>query len=258
MKEFIDYFWKNKGFKYDPNGIRIFGWYHNLMMLIVVVVFVAFWFIGRKIKKKERLLVVVSLLLLVLETLRVVNLYFYFKKGWFEALNFHVCSFGVYIGIIAGLVQKRVVFEAMFIAAMIGGTTAVIIPYGILPWWNMFSFIPLQSYLSHILIVFMIVYALKTNIFKADFKRVYIPIVVTTIMVIGIHFLNLFLFKYYPSSYSNYFWTRFPDPLFPVINKWVFPYHFIFLTSVFLVLGVFLFYIASLYSKRKASRLKSI
>lgn len=248
MKEFIDYFWKNKGFKYDPNNSHIFDYYHILMMIFVGAVFLVFWLIGKKINKKERLLVVVSLLLLVLEILRAVNMQVIFKYSLFESFNFHLCSFAVYIGILAGLIRKKTFFEMMFIPTAIGGLIALIIPYGILPWWNVFSFNPVQSYLSHILIVFMLIYAIKYKIFAVRFKRVYVPII-STLTIIGIiHLINLYKVEHYPNSFTNYFWTRYPDALFPVINTWIFPYHLILLTALLLVFGVFFFYLASKWS----------
>ena len=145
-------------------------------------------------------------------------------------------------------------FDIMFIQAFIGGITAIVIPLGILPWWNAFSFIPLQSNLSHMLMIFMLVYAVKSQVWQIKFKRYYIAVISFLISALGIHLLNLYKYRLNPSSYSNYFWTRFPDPQFPLINSLEFPYHLIIIIGLALFLGLLSYLIGSAVSKISNNR----
>ena len=251
MQKFIDYFWKNVGFKYNPDQLHFFDWYHFSMMALMVLVFLGLLLIGKKIKNKERLLIVVAVLLFVLESLRVCNFYFAHNYTLFNSFTLHMCSIGVYVGIIAGLIRKNLIFEIMFVPALIGRILAIVIPFGILQWWNIFSFVPIQSYLSHMLMVFMIIYAIKIDVFKVKIKRFYLQIISTTIFAIIIHFINIYKHRVSPSAYSNYFWTRYPDPMFPIINTWVFPYHFILLIILLLLSGFGAYYLVGKLHKEK-------
>jgi len=249
MKEFIQYFWNNQGFVYDSNINYVLSPYHLTMMGLMAMAFIVLWVIGNHLKNRTRLLTVVSFALLVLEVLRVLNFHYAHQYSWFDSLSFHMCSIGVYLGIIAGIFKKKILFDIMFIQAFIGGITAIVIPLGILPWWNVFSFIPLQSNLSHMLMIFILVYAVKSQIWQIKLKRYYIAFISYLISALGIHLLNLYKYKFYPSSYSNYFWTRFPDPQFPLINSLEFPYHLIIIIGLALFFGLLSYLIGSAASK---------
>jgi uncharacterized membrane protein YwaF len=249
MEEFIQYFWYNQGFVYDSNINYVFSPYHLVMMGLMAVVLIVLWVIGNHMKNKTRLLTVVSFALLVLETLRVFNFHYAHEYSWFDSVSFHMCSIGVYLGIIAGIFKKKILFDLMFIQAFIGEITAIVIPLGILPWWNVFSFIPLQSNLSHMLMIFIVLYAVKSRIWEIKIKRYYIAVISFTVSAVGIHLLNLYKYSLNPTSYSNYFWTRFPDPQFPLINSLEFPYHLIIIIGIALFFGLLSYLIGSAFRK---------
>lgn len=249
MEEFIKYFWNNQGFVYDSNINYVFSPYHLVMMGLMAVAFIVLWVIGNHMKNNTRLLTVVSFALLMLEVLRVFNFHYAHEYSWLDSISFHMCSIGVYLGIIAGIFKKKILFDLMFIQAFIGGITAIVIPLGILPWWNVFSFIPLQSNLSHMLMIFMIVFAVKSRIWEIKIKRYYIAVISFLASAAGIHLLNLYKYSLNPTSYSNYFWTRFPDPQFPLINSLEFPYHLIIIIGLALFFGLISYVIGSAVGK---------
>ena len=243
MEAFISYFWENEGFQYDPTKQYLFGWYHISMMILMVLIFIGLWFLGKKkfFIDKGRMLSLISILLLSLEVIRIINFIYANDYIWFNAISFHLCSFGVYLMIIAGLLKKKVLFDIGSVPAVIGGLVAIIIPHGVLPWWNSFSFNPIQSYLSHMLMIFIVIYAIRINVWKPKLKNFWISIISIFSIVVIIHIINMYKFNNNLRP-NNYFWTRYPDPLFPVINDWVFPYHIIFIMGLLMLFGL-IFYL---------------
>jgi uncharacterized membrane protein YwaF len=245
MIAFIPYFWENDGFQYDPTRQYLFGWYHIAMMILMIGIFAFLWFLAKKkvFRNNGKLLVVISIVLIVLEVLRIINFHYVHNYTWFNSVTFHMCSFGVYLSVITGIFQKKWMFDATYLLAIIGAPLAIIIPFGILPHANDFSFIPLQSNISHLLITYMMIHAIKNKLWEVRLKRFYIGVLSITIITISIHLINLFKLKYFPGSYSNFFWTRYPDPLFPIINEWSFPYHILLIYGLFVLFGFFAYLI---------------
>jgi uncharacterized membrane protein YwaF len=240
---FIPYFWRNEGFNYDPTRQYMFGWYHIVMLVAMILLFIFLWFIGRKKEKRDnqRFLRIISIFLIALEMLRLINYHYVYNYTWLNSISFHMCSWGVYFAVIAGLFQKRILFEVAAIPAVVGGLTSIIIPHGILPYFNDFSFMAIQSNISHLLMFFVIVYAIKSNIWKPKLKRFWISAFSISITIVLIHLINLY--KNSLGYNTNYFWTMYPDPRFPVINEWVFPYHTLFLSFGLIFLGFGFYYI---------------
>ena len=239
---FIPYFWGNEGFSYDPTRQYMFGWYHITMIVLMFLLFVVLWFLGKKINNKNRYLRIIALVLLILETLRVANFHYVYNYTWFESIAFHMCSWGVYFSVTAGLFQKRILFEIAAIPAVVGGLTSIIIPHGILPYFNDFAFMAVQSNISHLLMFFVIIYSVKTKIWNLKLKRFWISAISISITIVITHLINLY--KESIGSYSNYFWTRYPDSRFPVIGEWSYPYHTLVLSLGIILLG-FIFYLTS-------------
>lgn len=97
---------------------------------------------------------------------------------------------------------------------------------------------------------FVIVYAIKSNIWKPNLKRFWISAFSISITIVLIHLINLY--KNSLGYNTNYFWTMYPDPRFPVINEWIFPYHTLFLSFGLIFLGfVFYFIVDKLIISKK-------
>lgn len=251
MKAFIDYFWHNQGFIYDPTKPMMLGRYHLEMMIIMLVLFIVIGLIGKKYKNKKRFLSLIACVLLVLEILRFLCLYQGLDNTLLDSVTLHMCTVAVIFTILTGFFQKQFFFDLMYILALTGGFTAIIIPFGILPWWNEFSFIPLQSNLSHMLMILFTFYAVKNKLFIIRTKRIYIGATGLIVMAALIHQFNLYKLSVSPSSFSNFFWTRYPDPLFPIINNLQFPYHIIILISLIIFSGLIFYMIGERLTKNK-------
>ena len=211
--------------------------YHLEMMLVMGLLFVILWMIGKKVKNKKNYLRFLSIILLGLEVIRFYFFYGSLNYPLIDSITLHMCTVAVIFTIITGLLQSQLFFDFAYILAITGGVSAIVIPYGILPWWNEFSFIPLQSNVSHLIMLFFMVYAVKNNLFMVKVKRFYLAALGLIVMAGMIHCYNLFRISVSPGSNSNFFWTRFPDPLFPIINHLEFPYHIIILIGLILIFG---------------------
>ncbi|MDY0074643.1 MAG: YwaF family protein [Acholeplasmataceae bacterium] len=253
MKDFIDYFWNNQGFEYDPTRHYLFGWYHIIMLVMMIVLFVLCWVIGNKMfRNKIKLwLRILAILLLALEILRVLNFYTAHHQTLFNSLSFHMCSVGIYIIIPAGIFNKKWLYDAAYIQGILGAPLAMIIPFGILPWWNEYSLIPLQSYVSHTLIIFVLCYAMFKGVWHVKRSRYLIAATSIIVSTFIIHMINVYKFNHLPGSSSNFFWTRYPDPLFPILNQVSPPYHIIILVALFLLFGYLCYLIGEIISKRR-------
>lgn len=243
MEEFISYFWNNQGYIYDPAEEIFFGRYHIEMMLLMALIFVILWFIGKAIKNKKGYIRFISITCLLLEGLRILYFRTSLNFTWFNSITLHMCSVVILYVVIAGLFKSQLFYDFVFIQALTAGITPIIIPYGILPGWNEFSFIPLQSNISHMLIVFFALYGAKHQLFHVKMKRYYLGVASVILTASAIHIFNLYKYSIDPGSNSNFFWTRYPDPLFPLINDYVFPYHFLILVGLILIIGFISYFI---------------
>ena len=71
MKAFIDYFWNQEGYSYDPLGGQTLSTYHIIMLIICIITFMIFWIIGKKIRKKGGMLIA-SIILFILIYFRLI------------------------------------------------------------------------------------------------------------------------------------------------------------------------------------------
>ena len=77
--------------------------------------------------------------------------------------------------ILAGIFKKRWLFDFGLIPCIVASPFAIIIPVGILPWSNEYSFIPLQSCFSHMLIFFLVVYSIRKRFGQLILKDTIFP-----------------------------------------------------------------------------------
>ena len=255
MEELIAYFWRNQGFHYDPTRQYLFGWYHLAMMGLVTLIFIAFWFLGKNkaFRNNTRILYIVGAILLVFELLRVINYRYVSNLTWFNSIQFHMCSIGVYLAIITCVFQKKFLFDIMVAQGLIGAPLAIIIPFGILPYANDFSFMPLQSNISHMLVCFVVIYAIKQGIWRVKLKNYYLAFFSIIITVLILHQINLYKLSQ-GLGFNNYFWTRYPDSMFPVLKNMSFPYHIIILTFLFILTTFFFYYLGDKITNKRFKR----
>lgn len=260
LRNFFDYFWRNQGFEYDPAKNYLLSWYHIIILVSLIILFIIFYKIGTRQKTNpSRFLTKLSVLLFILEILRIYNFHSVYNYNWFDAISFHICSIGVYLMILAGIFKKKWLFDFGLIPCIVASPFAIIIPVGILPWYNEYSFIPLQSCFSHMLIFFMVVYSIRTKIWTIDIKRYYISLTSFLAIVSIVHYINLYKASNPNMTQSNYFWTRYPDPNFPFLNIIPNQYYIYFLILATL-LGGFIVYLTGhlILNRRKNNYLKLV
>jgi len=254
MKQFIDYFWYQEGFSYDPLEGQTLSTYHLIMFLLCIFSFILLWIIGKKINNKNKMLIAIAIILLVLESLRVINLLAISDVSFIGALSFHLCSIGVYLMIIAGLFRKKWLFEIVILHALIGAPLAIIIPLGILPWYNQFSFLPMQSFLTHTILLFVIIYAWKYKFFDVSYKRFYIPAISILLSAVVAYVMSNVNLKYQTGGPINFFWTRYKDPLFEKYISLPHPYYFLVILGLLYATGLLGFLILKNLEKMKLIR----
>lgn len=255
MKQFIDYFWFQEGYTYDPLEGRMLTTYHIIMFLVFcVALFVVLWVIGKKIKDKNKMLIAVAIILYVLETLRVINILDMSRATLVGALSFHLCAVGVYLMIIAGIFRKKWMFEAVFCHAFVGAPIAVIIPYGILPWYNKYSFLPTQSYITHMLLWFAIIYAWKYRFFNISFKRFFIPALGILFSAVLAYIMSNVNLKYQTGGSTNFFWTRFKDPMFENLLPLPHPYYMLVIIGLLYLGGLLGYFVLKWFEKKRFIR----
>ncbi len=247
MSEIIDYVWSQKGFIYDPLEGLTFGSYHLIMMAITASLFVVIWIIGGHVKNKQGFLIKIALLLLVLEVLRVINFKYVFNRTWIGSISFHMCSIGIYMAIITGIFRKKWMFDMISLHALIGAPLALIIPTGILPWFNPYSFMPLQSFISHMLLFLMPLYAWRHQLWEVKLKHYYIPIIsvlVSTGIAYGMSLYNLY---YETGGSTNFFWTRMKEPFFDLVWNLPYPWYLFVLIGIFMMSGLIVYLVLILF-----------
>ncbi|NLD26587.1 MAG: YwaF family protein [Acholeplasmataceae bacterium] len=254
MKQFIDYFWFQEGFSYDPLEDPMFSIYHIIMLLLCIVVVIVFWIIGKKIKNKNTMLIAIAIILFVLEALRVINILEITNTTLVGAISFHLCAIGVYLMIIACLFRKKWMFEAVFFHSLVGAPTAVIIPYGILQYYNEYSFLPVQSYITHTLLWITIIYAWKYRFFNISYKRIFIPLVSVFLSAVLAYVMSNINLKYHTGGSVNFFWTRYKDPMFEKYLHLPHPYYILVIIGLLFIGGLFGYHILKQFEKRKIIR----
>lgn len=242
MSAVIDYFWKNKGFVYDPKMGRPFSSYQIIMLIVMSLLFVAIWFLGKQVKRKELFVLTLSLTLLILETLRVINFKYVHHKTWMGSFSFHMCSMGVYFAIILGFIRKKWMYDVLALQALIGAPLALLIPQGILPWFNMYSFMPFQSFLTHTILFLIPFYALKNQLWVVKVKNYYIAFLSIIFSILIGYLTSEINVRYHTGGFDNFFWTRYVDPAFKQIVDWPYPYHFMIITIAILLAGFGIYY----------------
>lgn len=250
MRAFIEYFWFQKGYLYNEAATKVFSKYHFMMLLIGLAVYFVLSLIGRRIKNKINYLLVIGLLLALLELLRVINFMMITNHTWLASMSFHLCSIGIYLAIIAGIIRKGWAIELLFIHATIGAPLALIIPVGIIPWFNQYSFLALQSVISHVMLIFFIIYAWQNKKIKISFKRYLIPVTGILISVVIAYSMSMYNFKTQNGGQDNFFWTRYTDPLLEPLTAIKHPYVFLILLALIFVLG-FIVYILLIYLDKR-------
>ena len=139
--------------------------------------------------------------------------------------------------IIAGLFNKKIIYEMTFLHAMIGAPLALLIPSGILPWYHMYSFLPVQSFISHLLLSFIFIYAYHHKVFQLKIHRFYIPII-GLLLSIGIAYgMSIYNLHFQTGGSTNFFWTRDKDPMFDQIINLPYPYYFYVLIRLLIAVG---------------------
>lgn len=251
MKEFIDYFWWDKGFSYDPTKGYLFNTYHIIMLASMVLLFILLWIIGKRIKNKRIFITILSITLLVLEVLRVLNFKYAHNNTLLGAMSFHLCSIGVYLAILAGFIKRPWIIDALSIHALIGAPLAIIVPDGILPWFNEYSFMPIQSFITHTLLFFVPIYMIRVGFFKIKLKNFYIPIISILLSALLGYIMSMVNYKLSNGGFSNFFWTRYKDPSFDKIISIDYPYQFIVIISMLLITGLFIYFVGDRLTKNK-------
>ena len=237
ISEFIDYFWSQKGFTYDPLEGLTFGSYHLNMMAITASVFVVIWIIGSRIKNKQGFLIALSLILLILELLRVINFMYVFNRTLMASISFHMCSIGVYMAIITGIFRKQWMYDAIALQAIVGAPLALIIPTGILPWFNLYSFMPMQSFITHMLLFLMPLYAWRHHLWQVKLKHFYIPILSVLISTGIAYGMSLYNLHFETGGFTNFFWTRMKEPFFDLVWNLPHPWYLVVLIGMFITTG---------------------
>lgn len=246
MKDFIDYIWFQKDFIYDPLEGLAFGSYHLIMMAITTSLFVVIWITGGRLKNKQGFMTVLALILLILEVLRVINFKYAFNQTWIGSISFHMCSLGIYMAIITGIFRKQWMFDVIALQAMIGAPLALLIPTGILPWFNLYSFMPMQSFISHMLLFLMPLFAWRHHVWQVKLKRYYIPIL-SVLGSTGIAYgMSLYNFHFKTGGFTNFFWTRMKEPFFDLIWNIPYPYYLFVLLIVFILSGFIVYLLLNL------------
>jgi uncharacterized membrane protein YwaF len=251
MEEFLDYFWRSKGFQYDPNRTYLFTAYYWVMIAIAIITFAVIWLIGTRLKHKRITLVVISLLLLFLEAGRVYNFMDVSHKDFIPSLSFHMCSIGVYLAIIAGIFQKSWMFDTLIIQSVIGAPLAVLIPSGILPWYYDYSFMPIQSILSHTLLFLVPVFAYKNGVYKIKLYNFYIPVISVLVSTQVAYYMSWYNYNNQTGGFANFFWTRYKETFFDQIWELPYPYYLIVVIGLFILTGFIAYLLMYLYRPQK-------
>jgi|SRR5690554_275723 len=237
MKQFIDYFWNNKDFIYDPEMGMPLSIYHLVMMSFTVLLFIILWLIGKKVKKKECFILTLSLSLFILEALRVLNFKYVYKLTWIGSFSFHMCSLGVYFAVVLIFVKKKWMYDVLMVQAIIGAPLAIIFSGGILPWFNKYSFMPIQSFITHTILFIIPLYAFENDLWQVKVKNYYISFLSVLFSIIVAYIMSGVNIKYQTGGFKNFFWTRYVDPAFKEVVDWPYPYHFIALSITFIIVG---------------------
>lgn len=226
----MDYFWRNKGFVHDPNKNYFLSQYHLIMLSSMLVLGVLLWLLIKNLKQpKQRLMFkIIAATLLVLEVLRYLNfLTVYNHYNWFGALSFHLCSFGVYLTILAAYFQKQQLFNILVVFAIIGAPIAVIVPDGILPWFNEYSFMPMQSFISHMFITWVLIVAQRLKMWKPNYRVYYTSVITILVSFVIAHYASIINIKYQTGGHQNFIWTQYVEQSIPFVNTWSYPYYLI-------------------------------
>ncbi|MFA5560667.1 MAG: hypothetical protein WC964_02715 [Acholeplasmataceae bacterium] len=252
----MDYFWRNKGFTYDSSIDYFLSQYHLILIGSLMIISLLLWLLIRKLSQpKQRLMFrIIGVLLLILEVLRFINFLEYFSRNWFGSIGFHLCSFGVYITILAAIFQKKWLFDALLIFAIIGAPLAVIMPMGILPWYNAYSFLPLQSFLSHALITWVFVIGQQLKLWQPNSKSYWISATAIIFAYVVATIASFINHNYPTGGHDNFIWTRYVDASFPVISNWPYPYYLIFMFVLMIVIGFLYIFVSNKIQQKKASK----
>lgn len=250
----MDYFWRNKGFTYDPSKDYFLSQYQLILIAAIIIIGILLWLLIRKLSQpKQRLMFkILAIILLILEVLRYLNFYLYYTHNWFGSLSFHLCSFGVYIAIATAFFQKKWLFDSLVVFAIIGAPLALIIPSGILPWYNEYSFMVLQSFLSHLLLTWIFIVGYKLKLWTPDIKKYWITIVAVTTAYIIAYIASTINYNYSLGGHPNFIWTRYADPTFPIISNWPHPWYVIFMCGLLLVVGFLSLLLFQVLSNKRA------
>lgn len=256
IEEFLKYFWSQEGYQYDPLEGQIFQTYHLNMLLITLVFLILFLVIGILVNNKKRYIQGLSIVLLILEALRVYNIMVIFDRTVIAALSFHLCSIGIYFMIIAGLFNKKIIYEMTFLHALIGAPLALLIPSGILPWYHVYSFLPVQSFISHLLLSFIFIYAYHYKVFELKLHRFYIPLIGLFISIGLAYGMSLYNLHFQTGGSTNFFWTRDKDPMFDQVMNLPYPYYFYVLIRLLIAVGAVVYVgmigSSTIFRKRKS------
>jgi len=242
MTDFIDYIWHQKDFIYDPEMGKTFSTYHLLMLGGTILLFWVVWLIGAKFKNKRIFMMMLAIILLILEVLRVVNFMEAFNKDVIASLSFHMCSIAIYFAVITGIFNKKWMYDVIFVQAIIGAPLALLLPIGILPWFNPYSFLPIQSFISHMILCFMPVFAWRYRLWDVKLKNFKIAVTSVLVSTWIAYVMSLYNEQFQTGGSTNFFWTRAKDPMFDLIWNLDYPYYLIVLLSLFLGTG-FIFYL---------------
>lgn len=252
----MDRFWYNEGFIYEANRNYFLTTYHIILLTAVTIIGVLLWLIIKKLNepKQTQMLKSIGILLLVLEALRYLNFNMAYEVTPIGALQFHLCSFGVYFSILALLFQKKWMFDLYMIHAIIGAPLALIIPLGILPWHYEYSFFVIQSFISHMLITWSIVVAQRLKVWMPTLKGYKISMLGLIISYVIAFMMSRYNYVNQNGGHTNFIWTRYPDPDFPMINDWPFPHYMIFMFLLLILVGAIYPHI---FYKREVRKIKT-
>ena len=91
--------------------------------------------------------------------------------------------------------------------ALIGAPLAILIPYGVYENWNVLSFMPIQSFITHFLLIYVVVYAYQENIYQISRKRFYIPILSILVSVVLAYSFSQYNISKNIGVSFNFLWT---------------------------------------------------
>ena len=109
----------------------------------------------------------------------------------------------------------------------------------------------MQSFLTHTLLWFGIIYAWKYHFFKASYKRFYIP-AISILLSTGLAYLmsNINL-KYQTGGSLNFFWTRYKDPLFEKLIPFGHPYYLLVIIGLLYIFGLLGIHVLKVLENKK-------